>query len=128
MLLGYFGEEYNTDTFWDKAEELPGGFIIQREIKKAVKGANFFYNDGITGKPVRCDGLNMDEFNFYFQLWDDFHFLQLLPHGRGSASERRWVIDFIKMFEKIHIETNNFLSDKAQRKSEIMNEMRAKRG
>ena len=127
MLLGFFGEKYDTDTFWDKAEDIPDGFIIQREIKKATSGQPFFYNNE-NGKPVRCDALPMEEFNFYFQLWDDFHFLKLLPHGKGSAGERRWVIDFIKMFEKIHISTNNFLSDKAQRKAEIMQEVRGKRG
>jgi len=125
-LLGYFGETYNTETFWDKAEELPEGFIIQREIKKATTGKPFFYNDGSTGKPVRCDGIMMEEFNFYFQLWDDFHFLKLLPHGKGSADERRWVIDFIKLFEKIHISTCNFLQEKADRRNEIMSEMRRK--
>lgn len=120
MLLGYFEEEYNTSTFWDKAEELPDGFIIQREIKKAVAGNNFFYNSAKNGKPVRCDGITLEEFNYYLQLWDDFHFLKLLPHGQGSGRERRWVIDFIKMFEKIHMSVNNYLTDKAQRKAEIM--------
>jgi len=75
LLLGYIGEEYTTSTFWDKAEDIPDGFIIQREIKKAITGQPFFYNDGNTGKPVRCDGLEMEVFNYYFQLWDDFHFL-----------------------------------------------------
>ena len=107
-----------SDTFWDKAEELPDGFIIQREIKRAVTGQNFFYNNS-HGKPVRCEAVDMGEFNFYFQLWDDFHFLKLLPHGRGSADERRWVIDFIKMFEKIHIAVNNFLEEKAQKRNEM---------
>jgi len=117
-LLGYFDEDYMSDTFWDKAEELPNGFIIRREIKRATSGQNFFYNNE-KGKPVRCDAVNMEEFNFYFQLWDDFHFLKLLPHGKGSADERRWVIDFIKLFEKIHIATNNFLEEKAQKRNEM---------
>jgi len=115
-LLGYFEDEISS-TFWDAAEELPDAYIIQREIKKAVRGESFFYNRKSDGKPVFCEGLEMEAFNFYFQLWDDFHFLKLLPHGKGSADERRWVIDFIKMFEKIHISVQNFINDRDQRKA-----------
>ena len=114
-MLGYF-EEKLSSSFWDAAEELPDEYIIQREIKKAINGDSFFYNRKSDGKPVQCDGIAMDEFNFYYNLWDDFHFLKLTPQGKGTDAERRWVIDFIKMFEKIHMSVNNFLGDKAQRK------------
>ena len=117
-MLGYSLNDFS-DTFWDAAEELPGSYIIQREAKRALTGQPFFYNDGDTKKPVRCDGIKMDVFNFYFQLWDDFHFLRLLPHGKGTSDERRWVIDFIKMFEKIHISTVNYIEDKNRRREEM---------
>jgi len=115
-LLGYFENDLS-DTFWDAAEELPDAYIIQREIKKAIRGDSFFYNRKDTGKPVPCEGIDHEEFNYYFNLWDDFHFLKLTPSGRGTNAERRWVIDFIKMFEKIHIAVNNFNLEKSQRSS-----------
>jgi len=115
LLLGLFQTDLS-DTFWDAAEELPDEYIIQREIKKAVNGDSFFYNRKDTGKPVMCEAISNEEFTYYFNLWDDFHFLKLTPEGKGTNAERRWVIDFIKMFEKIHMSVNNFNEEKAQRK------------
>ena len=91
--------------------------MIQREIKKALKGDSFFYNRKSDGKPVQCDGISQEEFNYYFVLWDDFHFLKLTPQGKGTDAERRWVIDFIKMFEKIHMSVQNFINERDQRKA-----------
>jgi hypothetical protein len=39
----------------------------------------------------------------------------LTPEGKGTNAERRWVIDFIKMFEKIHMGVNNFNLERSQR-------------
>jgi hypothetical protein len=89
--------------------------VIQREIKKAIRGDSFFYNRKSDGKPVICEGVGQTEFNHYFNLWDDFHFLKLTPEGKGTNAERRWVIDFIKMFEKIHMGVNNFNLERSQR-------------
>ena len=98
--------------------------MIQREVKKAITGQNFFYNNE-EGKPVRCEGVHYSELMYYAMFWDDFHYLKVLPSGRGTLAERRWVIDIIKMFEKIFIEIQNFLEDKARRKDEV--EAEAKR-
>jgi hypothetical protein len=120
-LLGYFGKDDFSETFWDAAESLPGCFLIQREVKKAVQGENFFYNDGETGKPVRCEGITYSDLMYYVTFWDDFHYLKVLPSGRGTMSERRWLIDSIKLFEKCFLEIQNFLEDKARRKAEREN-------
>jgi hypothetical protein len=104
MLLGY-GPDYKTDnTFWNKAEEIPGGHMIQREIVNAVSGKPFFYNDPDNHKPVRLQGVNFEEFYYYYLIWEDWHGLKVLPHGKGTLAERRWVIDIIKIFEKVYDE------------------------
>lgn len=102
--------------FWNKADSFPDGYIIHREIKKAITGKDFFYNDPQTGKPIRCEGLNYQELMYYVTFWDDFHYLNVLPHGAGTLKERRWLIDTIKMFERCYIGVQNFLEEQAMRK------------
>lgn len=102
MLLGFHSDFKTDSSFWDKAEEIPDGYIIQREIEKAVSGKPFFYNNK-DGKPVRLDGISFNDFYFYYQIWDDWHWLKVLPHGRGTLSERRWVLDLLKIFEKTYL-------------------------
>ena len=116
-MLGYFDTDNYSDVFWDKAEGLPGGFIIQREIKKAVSGSNFFYNDSDTGKPVRCEAVSGIEFRYYFDIWDNYHYFGL-PHGSGWGSERQWLLNFLKRMEKTFTHVDNFKIEKKQRKAE----------
>jgi len=118
VLLGWYSETGFRPDFWDKAEELPGCFMIQREIRRAIKGEPFFFNDDETGKSTKVEGCSREEFNYYFQIWDDFHWLKILPHGKGSLSERRWVLDIIKTFEKSHAEIVAYIEERAHRRSE----------
>jgi len=118
-LLGWFQEKTFLSDFWDKAEELPGCFMIQREIRKAITGQSFFYNDEDTGKPVRVEGISIQEFNYYYVLWDDYHWLRTLPHGQGTLAERRWVLETIKIFEKIHKETLNYMEEQQYKRSKV---------
>ena len=53
-----------------------------------------------TGKPVKLDGIEPEEFYYYYLFWEDFHVLKVLPHGQGTLAERRWLIDLLKIFEK----------------------------
>ena len=114
LLLGYsLDDDWYSPSFATKAESIPGFFIIKREIKKAISGKDFFYNDRETGKPIRCDGINNEDFFYYYKLWEDFHFLKILPEGKGTSSERRWYLDFIILFEKTHGEIENFVQVQA---------------
>lgn len=95
--------------------------MIQREIRKAITGQSFFYNDEETGKPVKVEGISIQEFNYYYVLWDDYHWLRTLPHGQGTLAERRWVLETIKIFEKIHKETLNFMEEQQYKRSKVNN-------
>ena len=115
MLLG-FDSDFKTDSvWWDKPEKIPDGLIIQREIEKAVNEKPFFYNDPETGKPVRLPAVKWQEFNFYYELWDDFFYLGVLPHGKGTLDERRWLIDIIKIFQKTFKQVENMVQERAAR-------------
>jgi len=115
MLLG-FDSEFKTDkTFWDKVEDLPGCFIIQREIEKAVSGKPFFINDEETKKPIRLECISQIEFYYYYQIWEDYHYFGL-PNGNGTAKERRWLLDLLKIFEKTHKQVKKFIEYKMSRK------------
>jgi hypothetical protein len=118
-LLGWFAEQTFISDFWDKAEELPGCFMIQREIRKAITGQSFFYNDEESGKAVHVEGIQIADFNSYYLLWDDYHWLKTLPHGKGTLSERRWVLESIKLFEKTHKEILNYIEERNYRKAEM---------
>jgi len=118
-LLGYYSESDFDPDMWDKAESLPGCYIIQREVKKAIAGEDFFFNDSETGKPKRVEGITHNILNEYVQLWDDFHYLKVLPHGKGTLSERRWVLDAIKALEKTFIETEFFIEEQAHKKAKV---------
>lgn len=111
-----FDSTFTTDSvWWDKPEEIPDGFIIQREIVKAVNEKPFFYNDAETGKPIRLDAVSFEEFNFYYQIWEDFFYLKVLPHGKGTLDERRWLIDLIKIFLKTYNSVESMIQEKAAR-------------
>lgn len=118
-MLGWFVEQTFISDFWDKAEELPGCFMIQREIRKAITGQSFFYNDDETGKPVHVNGCQLVEFNHYYLIWDDYHWLKTLPLGRGTLAERRWVLEIIKSFEKVHKEVVNYIEEQNYKKAEM---------
>ena len=115
LLLGYNANYKTDDVFWDKAEEIPGGYIIQREIVNAVNGKKFFYNNE-NGKPVFCDAVQWDEFYYYYQIWEDFHVLRVLPHGEGTLAERRWLLDLLKIFERTYNATEALIEEKMAKK------------
>jgi len=111
-LLGYSVDDDYVSDFWDKAETIPGGFIIQRELKKALTGKSFFYNNE-NGKPVRVENIDSESFLHYYFVWEDFHYTKILPHGKGTLHERKWVLDIIKIFEKAHRSVENFVEAQA---------------
>ena len=115
MLLGYYSEEFN-QTFWDKVEVLPECLIIQREIKKAISGQSFFYNDE-DGQKVLCEAITNQEMKYYLDIWSNFHHFGL-PHGKGWIAERQWLLNFIKIFEKVFKEVQDFVQEKDKKNLE----------
>ncbi len=115
LLLGLLQNTDYSDSMWDKAEQIPGGLIIQREIKKAANGQNYFINDEKTGKPIRLQSFTGEEFNYYYKLWEDFHYFGL-PHGKGSAQERRWLLEFLKAFDRAFKDVEAFIQTRELRK------------
>jgi hypothetical protein len=115
--LGYLqlSDDYYSPEFATKADQLPGALIIQREIRKAAKGEDFFYNDEDTGKPMRCQGIPMEAFSYYYRIWENFHYFGL-PAGRGWQAEREWMLEFLKIFEKAHKSVLHFLEMMAMKK------------
>jgi hypothetical protein len=117
LLLGYLDlsdSDYDNE-FDTKAEELPGGYIIQREIRKAKNGSSFFFNDVETGKAVRCSPVTISDFMYYFKIWENFHFFGL-PQGKGWEAERTWLLEFLKVFERLYKAVNIFVENKMAKK------------
>jgi len=116
LLLGYNSGFKTDSTFWDKVENLPGGFMIRREIEKAVNGKPFTIFDPDTKEPLRLQAVPWEEFYYYYQLWEDFHYFGL-PHGGGTLAERRWLLDFLKVFTRTHEQVNSFLEAREIKKA-----------
>lgn len=115
LLLGLYDDADFSDSMWDKAEQIPGALIIQREIRKAASGENFFINDERTGKPVRLQGVSREAWIYYYKLWEDFHYFGL-QSGAGSGSERRWYLEFIKTFEKSYKDAVAYIEAREMKK------------
>ena len=41
----------------------------------------------------------LSAFYYYYEIWENFNFFGL-PNGRGWLNEPRWMIEFLKSFEK----------------------------
>ena len=118
--MGYVAlDDSEYDPLFDtKAEDIPGGFIIQREIRKAVRGENFFLNDEETGEPVRVPGVTPECFWYYYKLWENFHYFGL-PQGKGWQAEREWLLEILKAFEKASESVKYFVQDKMSKKGNV---------
>lgn len=82
--------------------------MIQQQIENAVNGLPFTVYDPDTKEPIRLQAVLREEFYHYYQIWEDFHYFGL-PHGRGSSKERRWLLDFLKVFTRTHKQVESFL-------------------
>ena len=90
--MGYSGANFE-DIFSDKIEQLPGEILIeQQEIQRALSGECF--------KVIESSGdewlpsISANDFLQCLQLWDDYHYLGLIP------SQKRSVLEVIKIGEK----------------------------
>lgn len=105
--MGYSGARFAPD-FLDKIEDLPGyEYLEQGEIKKALEGKPFCVL-GDNGENEHLPGIETARIWQYYQLWEDFHCLNVLPHGRGTLDEERWVLDVIKAGVKAWRSTENW--------------------
>lgn len=111
MLLGFTADEDFHPEFWDKAENLSGVYIIQREAKRAMDGLPFFVNDADTMEAIDIEPIDMSSFLYYYKIWENYSYFGL-PHGKGWLYEREWLLEFLKVF------------DKAKQQIEIMVEQR----
>ncbi len=81
-----------------------------------MRGENFFINDERTGKPIRLQAVEAMAFSYYYKLWEDWHYFQTLPHGRGTMSERRWLLEFLKAFDRVYRDVENFIQIREMKK------------
>lgn len=108
-----FSEALSGDSFFDdKIEPLPGDWFIEvGELKKARRGEPYIAtnNEGGDVKIIPLDG-----FPHYYGIWENFHYFGL-PNGGGWYNELPWVIDFLKMFERIYNEIEGFRMERRRK-------------
>ena len=106
---------YNQAIFWEDLEELPGRYVIDNEnIRAFYDGEPFQYHTD-EWELIESDSVDWETFNFYANLWDDWHHFKQLPNGGGTAGELPWVIDFYKYFDRIYLSIENFRAERARK-------------
>lgn len=119
-MLGYIPGFKHDPTFWDKAEELPGCFIINREITKAVNGEKYFINDEETGKPERLPAIDYKAFLYYYELWENFHYFGY-PQGMNWIDAPEWFNNILKTLENAYTQIQNFIEAQEMKKARMKN-------
>lgn len=113
--MGYKPGYKHDATFWDKAVELPGCYIIEREITKAVNGESYFTNDEETGKPQHHPAVDFSVFHYYYTLWENFHYFGYPNRMDWTDDRNEWFNRMLKFFENAYTATQNFLDAKAMK-------------
>lgn len=119
-MLGYLeldDDDYVSD-FDTKAEEIPGAYIIQREIRKAQSGKDFFINDDDTGKPIRYSGVSWDDFVYYYKIWENYNYFGY-PYGMDWTEARTWFNEFLKSFDKVKEQCNVLIEKRMSKKGNM---------
>ena len=115
--MGFTPDENYGGSFWDKAEELPDCYIIQREIGKAVAGKPFFVNGEETGKPERFAGVSYIVFRRYYDLWDNYHYFGY-PNKLDWRDAAPWFNLILKRFENTFKRVDIMLEKRAMKNSQ----------
>lgn len=93
--------------FSDEIELLPLDYTIEcGQIKNFVDCKPFEVMTPKGKLKVEADSNFYLWFDYYYEIWDNWRSLKILPHGKGWIDEQPWLIDFIKFFDRIdsHIE------------------------
>ena len=108
-----FSEALSQDRFFDdKIEPLPGGWFIEvGQLREAREGKPYTATnpDGIDLKIEP-----MEYFPYYYEIWENFHYFGL-PHGNGWINELPWLVNFIKMFQRIYQEIESFRIERGRK-------------
>lgn len=98
--------------FWDEWELLPGDYMIS--VENLVKYRDYkpfsVVQDGEERKVIRCD-----DFLYYYGFWETCKEFGL-PNGSGWYNEVPWVIDFLKSFNRVERENEQYALKKASKK------------
>lgn len=85
----------------DGIKKLPAsGFIVIKEIKRALNGEPFFYFKAVGEVASECSATSKEEWVHYFTIFhncEDFG----LPHGGGWLNELPWTIQFLSYMKYI---------------------------
>jgi hypothetical protein len=38
---------------------------------------------------------------YYYNIWENWHHFNMLPHGKGTLDELPWTLDFLKYFNNM---------------------------
>ena len=101
-------------TFWDKAVDFPGFFMIEREIDRCLKGEKFFINvqtdDGI--KSEHLPPVDFQAYIYYYTLWENYHFFGYPLGLDWSEDYDSWFNRHLKEFQNIHVAYENHRQEK----------------
>lgn len=87
----------------DSVESMPGGWSIPyRQLRAYRKNKDFFVFDSNDEKVnIICNRETIDGYNYYYQVWENYHYFGLRGILGVNGEPQGWVLDFIKYFERI---------------------------
>lgn len=113
-------EAFVNDSFFeDDLEKLPGGYFIEyRQIRSYRKGEDYIVINP-EGEELKVNNHNnmTQAFNYYYEIWENYHYYKTLPNvgtGHGWLKELSWIVDFVKYFQRIFVEIENYQAEKAR--------------
>jgi len=98
--------------FWDDWELLPGDYMICIEELVNYRNNKPFkvIYDGEEKRVIRSD-----DFLHYYGFWETCKEFGM-PNGSGWYNEAPWVVDFLKSFNRVERENEQFTIQKSKRK------------
>lgn len=97
----------------DEYERMPGNRLIQySELRKFKEAKDFVISDE-NGNDVLIEYNEsiLRAYNYYFQIWDNCHTFGL-PFGGDWTKCPPWLVSFVKMFNQVFVEIENYRDSK----------------
>ena len=102
---------------------MPGDYaILYRDIRDYRELKDFKVRD-VSGDKSTTEIVEYNEqvretYLYYYGIWENWHCFNQLPNAgtNGTLKELPWILDFLKYFDRIYQDIENYRAEKRRRK------------
>lgn len=98
---------------------MPGDYaILYKDIRIYRKGESFtvrkIENGKSTSEAVEYNPEVIKAYSYYYGIWENWFCFKQLPNAgnNGTSKEIPWILDFLKYFDRIFQEIENYRSSR----------------